>query len=282
MSDLVQAIDVNLIDAPQFDSRVNRDPAKVKAIGESMKAQGQLEPIRVEQAGERYKLVFGGTRLAGAKMVGIPEILAVVVPPMSEADQAIINGIENVQRSDLSTFELARLCAMLREKGLKLAEVSGKLGISQSHVSNLVTTYVGLPDEIKTQWAAGDEAASVDFLRFLLTKEDDKGKKVAREPAEMVVLYKERQESLKALYADLEDDDDDDDDDKGGKFKAHNKKNAPFKVPRDKYKLLLRSLKGQPQIATDVARYLVGEIEKIRGLKIETPEAKETKKKGDK
>jgi ParB-like nuclease family protein len=58
--------------------RSNPDPEYCRSLGESMKAIGQQVPIigYTEFATERFNVSDGGCRLQGARLCGIPELLA--------------------------------------------------------------------------------------------------------------------------------------------------------------------------------------------------------------
>lgn len=278
------SIPVDLIDPPAFNSRVYSRPdgvgaevydsARIKELAESMNVDGQQQPIKVEDKDDgRYELVFGSRRLAAAKLLKWTDIKAEIVPATDERTRVLVNGIENVQRENLSTFELGRLCAKLRELKFKGKEIASRLGLSESHISNVAVCYEMLPPDIKTKWQNNDPAADVSFLRSLINRKDEKGKVIGRTPEEMRALWNERVESLKALEGAAEDDDEDDDeDDKGSKSKSAKVKS--FTVPRTLYKAVLTALRNgkHPKIATDVARFLVGDIAKVPGLNVEVPE----------
>ena len=112
-------------------------------------------------------------------------------------------------------------------------------------------------------------------MRTLVNKKDDKtGKVVGRTPEEMKALWNERVESLKALDGESESDDDDDDGDDDDDDKSKPAKKKTYTVSVAVYKAVLKALRANksPQIATDACRFLVGEIEKVRGLSVEVPE----------
>lgn len=290
----VQSIEVTLIDPPKFNSRLTDNmgtPEQLKALGESMQSD-QEQPIRVvKNGGERYRLIFGSRRLAAAKTVGMKHISADVLEGTTEGDEILANGVENVQRRDLTTYEQARLCAALRAHIPTSKEVAIKLGLSPQHVSNLAVCYELLPDAIKSAWQHGDEGTDINFLRSIVTRKNEAGKNVQCTEQEMLTAFHERVESLAAVDGNEDDDDDVDDDDDAPNASAGND-GVPvpaqkFTVYKDRYRDLLRALRAvrAAQVTIDACRYLVGDIEKIRGVPIGDPKAptkKTTTKKGDK
>jgi len=267
----VQAIPVSAIDPPLFNSRLDEnkgDEASLLALGKSLKER-QLQPIAVVTNGDsRYRLVFGSRRLAAAKAVGMDVINADILTDFSEADEAIANGIENVRRKDLSTFETARLAAHLRGLKMSLDQVAEKLGLSKQHVSNLAICYQMLPPEVKQAWKEEDPGTDITFLRSIVTKDVD-GKKVNSTPEEMIAAWRERVESLTEVDGEEEDEEDEEDEETDGETAGAAAPTA-YRVQKERYRNLLRVLRKQKaaQVTIDVCRYLVGDIEKIRGVPV--------------
>ncbi len=270
----VQQISVRDINDPLFNSRLDENKgsaAELTDFGYELKRK-QLQPIGVRTipgANGSYRLIWGSRRLAAAKLVGMETIAAEVQTEGTEADEIIDNAIENLRRKDLTTFETARVCAELRSKGMKLDDVATKLGLSKGHVSNLTICFQLLPAEVKKAWKDEEAGADVSFLRSIVTKDVD-GKKVNSSPEEMTAAWKERVESLTNVDGEEEEEDPDEDDDEADDDDGAPVPSAKYTVHKARYRALLQALrKGKaPQLAIDVARYLVGDIEKIRGVAI--------------
>lgn len=270
---MIQSIELSLIDPPLFNSRLTENlgtDAELKQLGDSLKER-QLQPIGVvlHSDGKRYRLVWGSRRTAAAKSVGMETIAADVLEDFSEADEAIANGIENVRRKDLSTFETARLAAHLRDLKMSLDQVAAKLGLSKQHVSNLAICFQQLPAEVKKAWKDQEPGTDMTFLRAIVTK-DANGKKVSATPEEMIAAWNERKESLAEVSGEEEEDEEDEEDDDDGTETASAPAPQRYSVHKDRYRNLLRVLRKikAAQITIDVCRYLVGDIEKVRGVPI--------------
>jgi ParB/RepB/Spo0J family partition protein len=287
MSDIIQ-LDPSLIDPPIFDSRVARKLEDVDAMAASIKTTGQLQPVTVEAvSGEngttRYRADFGFTRILACRKLGIA-VDAIVVKPMAENDQVLANGIENARRKELTNYELARLFSTLRNKGHKLDQIAAATGYSKPHISNLTALFELLPPEVLDDWRNEEPTFVAQDVRPMLTKEVE-GKKIARPPEEILELYNGRKAALAASVAEDEADEEDkdegdEDDDKTPPDRPV--KQPPFKVEVARYQTLRRALvkAGAPKIAVDAVAYLVGNVDKIRGLNLGTPETKKVK--GDK
>jgi ParB/RepB/Spo0J family partition protein len=99
----------------------------------SMRHYGQLTPINVrpKDATGRYLILNGECRWRAAQTIPGFKLKAVVIPrdaSHSESDEIILQLIENVQRSDLQPLEIARACAVLREKGLSQKQIALQIG----------------------------------------------------------------------------------------------------------------------------------------------------------
>ena len=268
----VQTIQVALIDPPLFNSRLAGNEGysaeSLKLLGESLRGQ-QLQAVIVRQTNEgtRYRLIAGSRRVAAAKTVGLETVVAdVIMHDLTEAEEALLNGVENSQRKDLTTYELARLCAELRKRGLKGKDVAEQLGISIQHASNLAICFEKLPEVIHVGWRQGVSGTDVTFLRSIITKKDNDGKTVDATSSEMVAAYNERRASLESVNGDEEEDEEEDEEDESETAGAPAPKK--FTVSKERYRTLLKALRAAkaPQVAVDAARYLVGDIEKIRGI----------------
>jgi ParB/RepB/Spo0J family partition protein len=168
-------INLDLIQLPVWNSRL-ADPMlppeleETKNLAESFKADGQIQPIEVEEIGNgSFLLVLGNRRRCAAKLAGWTEIEATVRPPSTDNERMIRNIIENVKRKNLTSYEEARACAQMRKAGMSLKDVSVKLGFSVPKVSNLAVTFDTLPEPIIKEWRENNPVATNEFLRDLAT-----------------------------------------------------------------------------------------------------------------
>ena len=82
-------------------------PAAVEALAESIKAQGQLQPILVQRCGADFVLIAGRHRLQAVRQLG-HDTIRVEIADNLDADQALFIEIdENLIRADLSQAERA-------------------------------------------------------------------------------------------------------------------------------------------------------------------------------
>src|SRR5579859_2306413 len=79
------------------------DPDDLRALGESMQAHGQLQPIGIRADGT---ILWGERRWRAAQLVGIKELSVIITDrAMSDSEIRQIQLAENVHRSDLTAYE---------------------------------------------------------------------------------------------------------------------------------------------------------------------------------
>lgn len=112
------------------------EPEAMEELKNSIIEYGLIQPITVRRTAGEYELVAGERRFRAAQMAGMEEIPAVII----EADNdksAILALLENLQREDLSFFEIAESYKnLIREQGMTQVELALKVGKSQASVAN--------------------------------------------------------------------------------------------------------------------------------------------------
>lgn len=120
---------VDLIDVPADRARF-LNAAKAEAIGATMRAERQFDPITVCPAGDRYMLVDGQHRLQGARQFGLETIEARVVA-LSAKDQRKQEVLSNLATAELDALGRARsldaLCNLLKERDKRAGKVGRPL-----------------------------------------------------------------------------------------------------------------------------------------------------------
>ena len=116
--------------------RKNFDSAGLEELSASIAENGVLQPISVRKIRNIYEIVAGERRFRASKMAGLEKIPAIIL----EADEnksALIALLENLQREDLSFFEIAQgYQRLIRDQGITQEELAKRLGKSQSTVAN--------------------------------------------------------------------------------------------------------------------------------------------------
>lgn len=183
------------------------DPA-VKELAESLKKEGQIQEIIVEPNGSgKYVLRAGHRRLAAAKLLGWETLRAKLWVPTgkdgksaatdpreAQLDRLFLNTAENVQRANVTPYDVAMRCKVFkREFGLKGDHIAKRLGMNTGYINNLLAI-VGEsekgehaggtlhPDIMKQwimecSWPADDQRTKIckinDLRRWVRMKHED-------------------------------------------------------------------------------------------------------------
>ncbi len=147
-------IPVGSIDANPWQPRSVIDNGALAELAESLREHGLVQPIVVRQQGDRYQLIAGQRRLAAAKRVGWPSILARVLE-VDDRQMAEIAIVENLQRRDLDALEkAASFKQYLANWQCTQEELAKRLSIDRSSVANLIRL-LELPEAVQLTIYAG-------------------------------------------------------------------------------------------------------------------------------
>ncbi|HEY1956010.1 MAG TPA: ParB/RepB/Spo0J family partition protein [Polyangiaceae bacterium] len=127
-----------IIESPSNTRKRFPPEEKLRELGESMKAKGQLQPVLVRPNPARpnsgsYELVFGACRFRAAKLVGMNTIVA-TIRDLTDVEALEIQIIENGQRSDVHELEEAEGYEAFMKHGYDADKLAEKIGRSRSHV----------------------------------------------------------------------------------------------------------------------------------------------------
>jgi ParB/RepB/Spo0J family partition protein len=108
--------------------------SNVEELAEILKLQGQIEPIRVVQEGEKFYLMAGFRRLAAMKMLGKKTIKAIIHQSMEQEEIMKISSGSNLGRENLSDsdkiFSIIRFQEQNKTKAPR--EIGKVFGVSES------------------------------------------------------------------------------------------------------------------------------------------------------
>ncbi len=114
------------------------DATALRELSESIIQFGVLQPITVRKVRCGYEIVTGERRLRATQLAGINTIPAIVINADNDKS-AILALLENLQREDLSFFEIAEgYQRLIKEQGMTQDDIARKLGKSQSTVANKI------------------------------------------------------------------------------------------------------------------------------------------------
>lgn len=158
----VGMIDVDLVTPDPEQPRREFSDEAIARLAESLRSQGQLQPIRVRwsQPIAKWIIVSGERRWRATKLAGLPTIDCVFEEGDLDKPQTLEKQlIENLLREDLLPIEEARAFEQLMElKSWNGKQVAEALHIPASKVSRSLAL-LDLPAEVQEQVAAGQLAA---------------------------------------------------------------------------------------------------------------------------
>ena len=112
------------------------DEKAMEELAESIKEYGLIQPVTVRRIRGGYELIAGERRYRAAHTLGLTEIPAVIMDADTDKS-AILALLENLQREDLSFFEIAESYRnLIRNRGITQTELAEHVGKSQSSVAN--------------------------------------------------------------------------------------------------------------------------------------------------
>ncbi|WP_266365658.1 ParB/RepB/Spo0J family partition protein [Tellurirhabdus rosea] len=159
-------INLNHIDTNPFQPRTRFDQEALHELAESIKVQGIIQPITVRQMGkDHYQLISGERRLQASKIAGLTHIPAYV---RQANDQQMLEMalIENIQRENLNSIEIAlSYQRLITECSLKQEELGERVGKNRTTVNNYIRL-LKLPPVI--QAALRDNKISMGHARAII------------------------------------------------------------------------------------------------------------------
>lgn len=138
-----------------FQPRRALPPEQLKALADSIRTSGLLQPIVVRDAGGSvYELIAGERRWRAAQLAGLTRI-PVVVREATNEQMLELALVENIFREDLNAIDRALAYRRYRDEfGLTAEEVASRLGEDRTTVTNYLRL-LELPSEVKDLVAEG-------------------------------------------------------------------------------------------------------------------------------
>lgn len=133
-----------------YQPRTSMDEVKLEELKNSILERGLLQPIIVcplESNPKRFQIIAGHRRTEATKRLGREYISAIIVKNQTE-DLKIDALIENIQRDDLSPFDVAfAIKRIMNESNFKQVDIAKMLGKTKGYVSQLLKL-CELPEDI--------------------------------------------------------------------------------------------------------------------------------------
>ncbi len=127
--------------------RKNFDQKALEELADSIKVHGLIQPIIVNESGDKYMIIAGERRWRACQMAGLTAV-PVIIKHYTEKQVSEIAIIENLQREDLNPVEVARgIKKLMEEYQLTQEKVAERLGKSRSEIANY-NRLLGLGNEV--------------------------------------------------------------------------------------------------------------------------------------
>jgi ParB family transcriptional regulator, chromosome partitioning protein len=144
-------------------------------LAASIREKGILQPLllkKKEKGG--YDIIAGERRFRAAVMAGLTEVAA-IIKDVDDKEALEIALIENLQREDLNSVEIAATYQkFLEEFGYTHQDLAKKIGVDRSSITNYVRL-LKLPDWIRNLMSEGK--LSQGHGRALLSLQNEKDRK---------------------------------------------------------------------------------------------------------
>jgi ParB family chromosome partitioning protein len=181
-------VDVERIRPNRYQPRQRFDSEKIRALAESMRENGVLQPLLVKREGDSFELIAGERRLRAARLAGLRTV-PVVVREADARESLKLSILENVQREDLNPIEEARAYQRLVDEfAMTQEEIGVRLGKSRSAIANTIRL-LQLPEEVQDRVQNGEITAG--HARALL------GAASIDEQIEIAALVRERKMTVR-------------------------------------------------------------------------------------
>lgn len=163
-------INPELLRPNPYQPRQKFDPEQLKELSDSIKENGVIQPVTIEDAKDgTFYIIAGERRTRASRLAGLEKI-PVQLSAFSDQKKLEVALIENIQRADLNPVEEARAYYKLMELGgLKQEEVAQKVGKNRATVANAIRL-LKLPEDIQNALVGGQITAG--HARALLMVKD--------------------------------------------------------------------------------------------------------------
>lgn len=169
-ADILQ-IPVNEIRPNPYQPRKNFDQQALDELATSIRNYGVFQPIIVKKSIKGYDLIAGERRLRASKLAGM-ETIPAIIKDFSDNEMREIALLENLQRENLSSIELAwAYKGIIDSLHIRQEDLAQKIGKSRSHVTNTLGL-LRLPDDVQDM--VRDNRLSMGHARVLSKIDDDK------------------------------------------------------------------------------------------------------------
>lgn len=155
----------------RYQPRRRFDPDSIRQLADSIKSQGLIQPVVLNDRGDgTYELISGERRLRAVRSLDWKTVPA-VVKQVDESALLEMTLVENLQREDLDPIEEAEGYKQLIDTfGLTQAKIAERVGRDRSTVANSLRL-LRLPEAVRREISAG--ILSAGHARQLLVLDNE-------------------------------------------------------------------------------------------------------------
>ena len=170
LSKSIAEISVENIEPNPYQPRTDFSEAELLDLAQSIKTLGLIQPITLRKVGENhYQIISGERRWRASKLAGLKTVPAYL---RTADDQGMLEMalVENIQRSDLNSLEVAlSYQRLIDECNLQHEELAKRVGKDRSTVTNY-TRLLKLPPDLQS--GLRNKKISMGHARALLSLEN--------------------------------------------------------------------------------------------------------------
>lgn len=155
--------------------KVDPNSDDIKSLADSIKSRGLLENLVVREiqdikngtnkARTVYELVSGFRRHAALTLIGVDGTVPCTIVFGTESDIKIVNLVENVQRKQVKTAEIAIRCHDMSKKlGMKDEFIAKELGYSKQYVHQLIWIIEKTHPRIIDAWRKNESEIKIEMM----------------------------------------------------------------------------------------------------------------------
>jgi len=178
-------IPLTSIDPNPYQPRLDFDPIALDELSASIKTKNLIQPISVRihpSNPDRYQIVVGERRFRAFKLLEREEIPAIVVD-FDDETMALVALSENMDREDLSDFEISQSVLRMRDVFPNATTLAERIGVARKQLYRYFA-YENLPDFVLADLRKKPNllgSSAVDSLVSVLKEYPDADPKVFKE-----------------------------------------------------------------------------------------------------
>jgi ParB/RepB/Spo0J family partition protein len=139
------------------------DAKEIRELADSIVQSGLQYPLQVWRSGEELVVVDGGRRLRALQLLQkekrgkdrLDKIPYVVIAASAVNEARELALIANVQRVELSSFEIAKQLQALKDAGIPQVDIATRIAKSATWVSRALSAYAKASPSVRKAWRAG-------------------------------------------------------------------------------------------------------------------------------